>query len=640
MGVTFYGEYIKRIRETAGLSMEKATEGICSIQTLYRAENNKAGLSPLVFQGIISRCGGSLKVFPEFANWADFECYYELSKVELWAKAWQVDKAYKCLEKIKNLNFADNRLHYQKYLYYAAYLMNRNSSKEYLAIGETLEKALRITKPYIDLRNIEDALFNDIELRIIASIAENMLMLDKGNAEDVLTICKSIIEYVKTSPFSELDRTRILIRIKKQSVLSLLLLGEYQEALNTATEIRREALEIAEDEHLIEVTFLFGLSEFLTDNEDVGIHYMRAAVFSSDAIKAQFAQKAIYILNWLDIKCLEVEEALEYCPGRSEYKSPDLSAELPKDTNEVLEDSEEIVTYGKIIRRKRKEQKLSAKTLSNGLCTESALSKIENDKVTPDLFLARALLQRLGMSDEPFMFFASKAEEEMYVLEREFVGIESHFRERIPDYLEKMRFFAESASSNVFKFYCKHNIIFHDNAILTKAELQIELIKELLPSFEMVKILNYRLSQYEGCVALGYCQSIRQEKSISLATKYLYCLLEYLKQDFLDELYLKAARPLLLTVLINYLGIQDRTEEIFELMPQIAESGSFAYIHGMPVMYGQMAFACINSIEAYSFKEYALYAYYLFALEDNRFEGVFLSRMTKKSGEKVEEYCY
>lgn len=638
MGVTFYGEYIKRIRETAGLSMEKAAEGICSIQTLYRAENNKAGLSPLVFQGIISRCGGSLKVFPEFANWADFECYYELSRVELWAKAWQVDRAYKCLEKIKNLNFADNRLHYQKYLYYAAYLMNRNASKEYLVIGGTLEKALRITKPYIDLRNIEDALFNDIELRIIASIAENMLMLDKNNAKTVSAICESIIEYIKTSPFSELDRIKLLIRIKKPLVLSLLLLKEYQEALNVAADIRQKTLEVAEDEHLIEVTFLFGLSEFLTDNEDVGIHYMRAAVFSSDAVKAQFVRKAMHLLNWLDIKSPEVEEALEYCPSLKEYEGPNLSAELPKDTNEVLEDSEEIVTYGKIIRRRRKEQKLSAKALSNGLCTESALSKIENDKVTPDLFLARALLQRLGMSDEPFMFFASKAEEDMYVLEREFVGVERHFREKIPEYLEKMKKMAEIANNRLFLQKINGDIIFHGKGA-SKSERLLKNLRETLRDFNMVRVLEYRLSNDEISDAFAYCQTVREDASVAQSTKYLYCIYEYVKQKFLDDFYLRNMKPMIVSCLINTLGVQDRYDEIMELMPVIQDEFNHLDIHEMSVMYAHVSEICARRSNAYSLKEYALYAYYLFSLEDSRFEKRFINNIREITGADI-TYCY
>ena len=73
MAFIYYGEYIRKAREKAGLSMEQCAEGICSIQTLYRAENNKAGLSAIVFQAIMSRCGESQEVFPIFINWDDYE---------------------------------------------------------------------------------------------------------------------------------------------------------------------------------------------------------------------------------------------------------------------------------------------------------------------------------------------------------------------------------------------------------------------------------------------------------------------------------------------------------------------------------------------------------------------------------------
>ena len=121
------------------------------------------------------------------------------------------------------------------------------------------------------------------------------------------------------------------------------------------------------------------------------------------------------------------------------YQLPDIH--IPVETRDVECDyySPDVITYGKIIRRKRKEQRVSMQKICQGLCSVSALSKIENDTLQPDIFLARALMQRLGMSDEPFTFYASERETKQYVLERKFVGIERYKSEEIPDLLSEMK---------------------------------------------------------------------------------------------------------------------------------------------------------------------------------------------------------
>ena len=70
---------------------------------------------------------------------------------------------------------------------------------------------------------------------------------------------------------------------------------------------------------------------------------------------------------------------------------------------------------GHQIRLLRKKQKISARKLAAGLCSERALNYIEAGKELPDKMLADILLQRLGKSPDKLELIISK---EIYRLER------------------------------------------------------------------------------------------------------------------------------------------------------------------------------------------------------------------------------
>ena len=70
------------------------------------------------------------------------------------------------------------------------------------------------------------------------------------------------------------------------------------------------------------------------------------------------------------------------------------------------------MTIGSLIGELRTNQAVSMRKLCEGLCSVSKLSKIENRSQEPSVYLAEALLNRLGYSERDFLFYGNDKESE------------------------------------------------------------------------------------------------------------------------------------------------------------------------------------------------------------------------------------
>ena len=109
MGVRNAGKAIREARIKAGLTQEQLSEGVCSVLSLSRIENGSAGVSPVTFQALMAHAGASCEVYPIFANRTDFDCFYTLNRARFYLGSWQLDYAFKELNKIEDLHCANNK---------------------------------------------------------------------------------------------------------------------------------------------------------------------------------------------------------------------------------------------------------------------------------------------------------------------------------------------------------------------------------------------------------------------------------------------------------------------------------------------------------------------------------------------------
>lgn len=77
---------------------------------------------------------------------------------------------------------------------------------------------------------------------------------------------------------------------------------------------------------------------------------------------------------------------------------------------------------GEYIKRKREEKEIKQDELCYGICDRSTLSRIERGKQEPTYYILKALLQRLGISEDRCQILMGPQEFEISELQREIVA--------------------------------------------------------------------------------------------------------------------------------------------------------------------------------------------------------------------------
>lgn len=633
MGISFYGDYLKKARERAGISQEKLAEGIINLQSLNRIENNRAGVSPGTFQALTSKCGAPTEVFPLFPDWDDFNCFYELYKAEMWLGSWQTKEVYNCLQEVEKTGFAGNAIYYQKWLYYQAALHMRNGDTNYEEIMSILQCALKITKEKLSFEDIKHEFLTVNEIMILTAIAKISFM--EGNNSDCLLICSQLSTYLENVALSYKEKADLILGVQKIYVLYLIRNKEYLEAMNEASLLRDNSLLSISEKHMIEAAFLFGLTKYLTGETKDGIHFIKTAYYSGEAIESQFATVANEILNVLNIEINELKNVIVPSEKKDNFAMPDINRKVELRTVECDYYSDDVITLGRLIHQKRKDQKLSMKVLCQGLCSVSALSKIENDALQPDIFLARSLIQRLGMSDEPFTFYASERETRQYRLERQMTGESRYNFQNIGNVLDEMKKVI-TKKDIIFKQLYTNNSIFYGKDIKEKNLLILENIKTTLPDFSVDRIIDYRLSKYELSYVISYCMMLRREVSVTKAIKVLYKILDYMNQNVIDDLLKNTVMDIVIATLVGDLDVQKRYDEIIDLLPMFKQKIVFGDMYCLPYIYAGITDAYIEEGNECYINRYYKYTYYLFEFNKIKAGKAFLENVKKKLGQEID----
>jgi transcriptional regulator with XRE-family HTH domain len=84
-------------------------------------------------------------------------------------------------------------------------------------------------------------------------------------------------------------------------------------------------------------------------------------------------------------------------------------------------------TFGAVIKEIRKNRKLTQKMLSEDICSQSVLSRIENDEELPNVVVMQQICQRLGVTMDQIMQFKS---EDVRLVTRMFDKIADYFRHK------------------------------------------------------------------------------------------------------------------------------------------------------------------------------------------------------------------
>lgn len=523
MAVRNAGKIIREARLKAGLTQEQMSEDICSVLTLSRIENNSAGVSPSLFQALMSRAGAPRNIFPVFPNRKDFDCFYTLKRARLYLDSWQLQEAYDELLKVKNADFSNNKFHYQEWLYLQGWLQSRSGSCEHQLIYEIFISALNITKPNIDFSDLSNELFSDIELELLIEISNELLYLSQSDLSYI--ICSQLESYINNAELSFIERDRLLSRNAIARTKYLLYTHDYNKALETINEYRHLMVVNSENASLLELNFWTAMSYYYCGNIEKAHQMFNDTFYSAHAIESCYATICLKFVS--ENTSIIIDDYIKSLPSIDcktfKYEKITDSLSLSDGTYDLF--SPDVLTLGRLIYVLRKEQNISQAVLCQGLCSKSKLSKIENDQLQPDIFLSEALLQRLGVSERVFSFWGNSNYKILYELKSKILNSKLT---SLKEQFALLKQFKELLSENnniLLQFYYALSYDFLDESERRIATLQ-NALNLTLPDFDILNINNYRLSLIElgiiGNIAYEY-----REISPSKSNLYFSKLLEY-----------------------------------------------------------------------------------------------------------------
>lgn len=609
MSIRNAGKTIKEARLKADMTQEQLSEGICTVLSLSRIENGSSGVSPVTFQALMAHADAPCEIYPIFASRTDFDCFYSLKRARYFLNSWQLQECYDELAAIESKSFADNKLYYQEWLYLYGSLLIRSGCHEHSDIYAIFLEAIHTTRPEIDFADFRQLFLSTTEIELLIAIAQEFLYLN--NSDSCYIICSQIASYLASAELDYLKKDFLEAEYAIAYSKYLLYIKDYEKVLSVADVYRHKMVQDSEDAPLLELTFLTALGYYYTGEKDTAYSYFKNTFYSAHAIESYYA--TICRNYVIEHNLFELDDYLSKMEDISRINFPTKkvidTSNLTDGTYDFF--SPDILTIGRLIHDLRKEQCISQTILCQGLCSKSKLSKIENDLLQPDIFLAEALLQRLGISERGLTFWGNERESEIFQLHFKLMHCRLLTNEQKMDYMNRFRNLISEKKPNLLQSYIIDTCSLLNSPTEIIDRLQTGLYYSL-PQFDIRLIHNYRLTWSElsllNNIAYNY-RSIDNEKCILYFSK----LFDYLYINSLDILLVKNVFTLTYFMYSHSLYVQGRYFEVTRLL----NDDSYKILKGNSATFSYFLFYyCQSLAECKQLVTATKYAHYTCSIQE------------------------
>lgn len=609
MSIRNAGKTIKEARLKAGMTQEQLSEGICTVLSLSRIENGSSGVSPVTFQALMAHADAPCEIYPIFASRTDFDCFYSLKRARYFLNSWQLQECYDELAAIESKSFADNKLYYQEWLYLYGSLLIRSGCNERNDIYAIFLEAIHTTRPEIDFADFRQLFLSTTEIELLIAIAQEFLYLN--DSDTCYIICSQIASYLASAELDYLKKDFLEAEYAISYTKYLLYIKDYKKALSVADVHRHKMVQDSDDAPLLELTFLTALGYYYTDERETAYTYFKNTFYSAHAIESYYA--TICRNYVIEHNLFELDDYLSKMEDISRINFPTKKVTDTSNLTDGTYDffSPDILTIGRLIHDLRKEQCISQTILCQGLCSKSKLSKIENDLLQPDIFLAEALLQRLGISERVLTFWGNERESEIFQLHFKLMHCRLLTNEQKMDYMNRFRNLISEKKPNLLQSYIIDTCSLLNSPTEIIDRLQTGLYYSL-PQFDIRLIHNYRLTWSElsllNNIAYNY-RSIDNEKCILYFSK----LFDYLYINSLDILLVKNVFTLTYFMYSHSLYVQGRYFEVTRLL----NDDSYKILKGNSATFSYFLFYyCQSLAECKQLVTATKYAHYTCSIQE------------------------
>mgnify|MGYP000184847921 FL=1 len=230
---------------------------------------------------------------------------------------------------------------------------------------------------------------------------------------------------------------------------------------------------------------------------------------------------------------------------------------------------------GEYIKRKREEKEIKQDELCYGICDRSTLSRIERGKQEPSYYILKALLQRLGISEDRCQILMGPQEFEISELQREIVA--DNVRKDFSSALKKIRRLEElsqSAENPLLQQFILRvraaagyeengERLDYDNP--TQRKMLIQALELTCPGITMENMCSFLLSENEAKIinqiAITYSEEGNRRQAIEIYRQ----LIRYVQSHFAGCEIGQVMLPLTAYNYSRLLGQERRYEEAIEI---------------------------------------------------------------------------
>ena len=230
---------------------------------------------------------------------------------------------------------------------------------------------------------------------------------------------------------------------------------------------------------------------------------------------------------------------------------------------------------GEYIKRKREEKEIKQDELCYGICDRSTLSRIERGKQKPSYYILKALLQRLGISEDRCQILMGPQEFEISELQREIVA--DNVRKDFSSALKKIRRLEElsqSAENPLLQQFILRvraaagyeengERLDYDNP--TQRKMLIQALELTCPGITMDNMCSFLLSENEAKIinqiAITYSEEGNRRQAIEIYRQ----LIRYVQSHFAGCEIGQVMLPLTAYNYSRLLGQERRYEEAIEI---------------------------------------------------------------------------
>lgn len=204
MGIYQVGEVIRRTRESMGITQEKLSDGICSVENLSRIETGKVRPNRNTFEKLMERLGKSGEKYLPFVHGEDMETHILRGKISNLignCRYEEVEDLLDTLEEKLDMNDSVNKQYILRVKTLANYRLKKITGKE---ARENLERALRYTLPEYKDGILPNRILTRIEIFTYCNIAVSYA--EEENLEKAILMLRQIEKYFQKEKIDSQER--------------------------------------------------------------------------------------------------------------------------------------------------------------------------------------------------------------------------------------------------------------------------------------------------------------------------------------------------------------------------------------------------------------------------------------------------